>query len=203
MGFLFVLGTLFVALFLFFERKKKRIRVLEPKLGWVPQSADAYLEKKRLWFERHTDPIFGRPIEDSFHWWGHLEGEKPEDPQFCRYKTPFRFSSKGTVEVQTDEFPINEQREAFCWLISNMTAIQAAIPEILLISDTSQAHLFGIHTKEEAAVAFQPQSISKIVFKGINPVTWTIVFDAGIVAQDVYGSIHGVGATIIGAQLYM
>jgi hypothetical protein len=209
-----IIGTLGAVFFLLVMklRQPKTKKILVPTASSEAQDQwqsdnTAFNKKRETWFQKHTDPVFGRPVNDAFYWGeGRTENGKVI-PRPYRYEVPFRHLKSGRVKVTADQFPLEQQKEMFLWLEEKMDAIGKLVPNLLLHSSEDDlehgAAFYGVPSSDHAEVAFKPEYITGISLHGSEPVRWIVHFYAGNVDQDVYGRIEGEDEAVQYASLYM
>jgi len=201
---LFVIGTLFAVVFLLMRRQKAprapKIQIRTPE-GFLelPEaeavSREAYLKEREAWLAEHTDPLFGRPVDDMFYW-DKAKHSWDTKNVLNEYRVPFRYCADGFVTVMTDEFPLFDQKFIFEWMNEKMEEIAADVRLRLGVSSTDMA--------TQAAKAFRPEQISDINFKGSEPVVWEIRFDADVdYGESVQGMIKGTDQNVESVTLLL
>jgi hypothetical protein len=139
-------------------------------------SAYEYAKAKNDWLIEHTDSLLGRPYDsDGVHYFESARRNWDAKNVPNEYRPAFRELPAGKVMVYTDEFPLEDQKYIYEWMVERMEEIGAAITKCLLTLPGN----CGV-SKEQASTVFQPNRIIQIEFRGSDPVQWTIVFDTDI-----------------------
>ncbi len=165
----------------------------------MKKARKSYSEEKNAWFTKHTDPVFGRPVDrDGIRYFELARASWDTKHVLNEYRVPFSFRKDGFVVVTTDEFPILDQKFIFEWMTKNMDAISNAVPELLRTSSN------GSLQYDEMSKAFSPDRISHITFEGSGPVVWKIQFDTNIgEGEALRGKVCGKDQNIEFAALFM